>query len=63
MTPAPGTLSVIVSYRSVQPVLAFSLIAAASPIGWNFSIVRYSIVTPGVFPLEKFESNAVCRPE
>ena len=50
--PAPGTLSVIVLYRKVQPVLEPRLIAAPSPCGWNFSMVRYSIVTPGWFPSE-----------
>ncbi len=56
--PAPGAFSVSVSYRRVQPVLAFWLIAA--PWAWarNFSMVRYSMVTPGWFPSEKFESKA-----
>ena len=39
-------------------MLEFSLIAAPLPWARNFSIVRYSIVTPGWFPSEKFESMA-----
>src|SRR5262249_62395255 len=57
--PPPGTLSLTVSNIILQPGCDSWLMAAASTRGFQFWIVRYSMVTSGVGP---FESIAQADP-